>query len=172
MHGLNWVDYTLIAIVVLSAVISFFRGFIREAISLVVWVLGVLLALKFSASFQVYLPSFISDPLLRYGVAFVILFILIFIVGIVVNVVAQAFVHKVGLSLADRLLGLFFGVVRGMLVSAVFIMFLNVGFEKESVTLARSRLALGFEPMVVWLEAFLPEQMQQISRWVQLPGKI
>ena len=36
--NLNWVDYTIIGVIALSAVISIARGFVREVLSLIAWI--------------------------------------------------------------------------------------------------------------------------------------
>lgn len=44
---MNWVDFTIIGVIVLSALISIVRGFVREALSLISWVLAFFVASRF-----------------------------------------------------------------------------------------------------------------------------
>ena len=163
----NWVDYTIIGIIAFSIIISFFRGFLREAVSLVVWIAGVLLALKFATPVQVHLQAWIASATIRYIIAFVALFLVVFIVGALLNALLHAVVSKTGLSATDRLLGIFFGGVRGLLIIAILLMFVSVGNVKDGTALAQSRLAPEFKPIVVWLNGFLPMQIKQLSQWVR-----
>ena len=65
-----WVDYAIIAILVLSAGISVLRGFLKEAISLLGWVLAFWLALTFADDISGLFASTISQPSMRHGLAF------------------------------------------------------------------------------------------------------
>ena len=47
IHALNWADYLIIAIVGVSVLISIIRGFIREILSLAVWIIAFVVAFKF-----------------------------------------------------------------------------------------------------------------------------
>ena len=42
---LNWIDYSIVTIVIVSSVISLIRGFVRESISLATWILAVVVGL-------------------------------------------------------------------------------------------------------------------------------
>lgn len=174
LHGLNWVDYTIIGIVVFSIIISFFRGFVREAVSLVVWVVGVLIALRFADPLQMYFKAnaWIHSPTLRYVIAFVVLFLLVLVVGVVINSLIHLLVSKVGLSLMDRLIGIFFGAARGVLIVAVLLMFAMVGNVHERGAVAQSHLAADFKPLVTWLNSFVPVRMKQFSHWVMGDGNL
>ncbi len=165
-HSLNWVDYSIIGVIAFSTIISFFRGFSREAVSLVIWVVGILIALKFAEPASILLKSWIASPSLRYVIAFAALFLIIFIVGIFINAIIHAFVKNTGLGVTDRILGIIFGVARGLFIVAVLLMFVSVGKIKDGTYLAQSRIAPEFKPMVVWLNSFLPLQMKQFSQWV------
>ena len=58
--------------------------------------------------------------MLSLGASFIILFILTLIICGLVGGVVQKIISSVGLSLADRFLGLTFGLVRGALIVVVF----------------------------------------------------
>jgi len=168
LHNFNWVDYTIIGIVVFSTIISFFRGFVREAVSFVVWTIGVLLALRFADPLQTYFKAnaWIHSPILRYVIAFVVIFLLVLLIGVAINSLIHLAVSKVGLSLMDRLIGIFFGAARGALIVAVLLMFATVGNVHERGAVAQSRLAADFNPLVTWLNNFVPKRMKQFSHWV------
>ncbi len=166
IEHLNWFDFVIVAVIILSVVISFFRGFLREAISLITWIMGVLVALKFAPRVSELMQSFIHASTLRYLVAFIILFALVFIFGFIINMLVKRLVDVSGLGIVDRVFGIVFGAARGLIAVGVVLMFIGVTPMEDARWATTSQLASEFTPMVVWLDSFLPEQLQEVSQWV------
>lgn len=116
---LNWADWAIIAILGISMVISLMRGFVREAMSLVVWIAAVVVALVFYQQLAPLMSELVSTPSLRYLVAWLILFLGVLLVGGLINFLLARLVSASGLSGTDRLLGLVFGALRGFVVVMV-----------------------------------------------------
>ena len=167
IEHLNWFDFVMMAVILLSIVISFFRGFVREAVSVVTWILGIVIALKYAPIMSYYIPSFVTSNTLRYVAAFIALFMLIFILGFTLNVFLKRLIDVTGLSFVDRVLGVVFGAVRGLIVAAIVLMFVGVTSLQKSAWAQHSQLAPEFSPLISWLDRFLPEQMQGVTQWVK-----
>ena len=60
-----WFDLVIIGVIALSALISLIRGFVKESISLVTWVVAGLLALRYYAPMADLLEPFINSVTLR-----------------------------------------------------------------------------------------------------------
>jgi len=163
---LNWFDLVIMAIILLSIVISFFRGFLREAISLITWITGVLVALKFAPHASNLLPSFIHSTMLRFLIAFVALFLAVFILGFIVNFIIKRLIDMTGLSIVDRVVGIFFGSVRGLIAVGAILMFISVSPMQKAEWAKNSQLAPEFTPLVTWLDTYLPEKFRNVSQWV------
>ncbi|KAB7627964.1 CvpA family protein [Alkalilimnicola sp. S0819] len=116
------VDLVILGILALSALISLLRGFVREVMSVIVWVAAVWIGVRFAGSLSVYLVDYIASPSLRMGVAFVVLFVATLLLGALINHLASQLVSKTGLSGTDRMLGVVFGVLRGVLVVGVLVL--------------------------------------------------
>lgn len=154
-----WVDYIIIAIIVISALISVFRGFVREAFSLVVWIAAFWVAWAFFREFSQYLIQWISLPSARLGVSFAIIMIAVLIVGGVVNYLLSQLVEHTGLSGTDRLLGIFFGIGRGAIIVAIIILLAGLTALPQDPWWKQSLLIVHFQDLSLWLKSFLPEDI-------------
>ena len=147
---MNWVDITIIGIIAFSASVSIIRGFVREALSLVSWVLAFSIAGHFYTYITQYLTYFEND-MVRIAVAITILFFATLLVCSVVSYVIGQLIQKTGLSGTDRVLGICFGVLRGILVVAALL------FLVDTFT------SLSKSPY--WTESQLIPHFHFIIRW-------
>jgi membrane protein required for colicin V production len=160
---MNWFDFTILGIIVFSAVISVVRGFVKEAISLVVWLTAFFVASQFYLNLAQYLTR-IDDTMLRNGVAITILFIGTLVAGALINYVVSQLVKATGLSGTDRVLGAVFGALRGVLVVSAALFFLDTFTPASSSTWwAQSLLVPEFTFIIEWFFEYLKESSSFLS---------
>ena len=144
------IDYIIIGIIVFSVLVSLLRGFVREVMSLASWVVAFFIA----SNFYVYLAGLLSSIVSLYfrnGVAIAILFIASLIVGSIVNYVLGQLVDRTGLSGTDRVLGACFGLLRGVLIVAAMLFFLDTfTASNQSDWWKESKLIPHFRFVVDW----------------------
>ncbi|MGC7559606.1 CvpA family protein [Pasteurella sp. PK-2025] len=144
------IDYIIIAIIGFSILISVLRGFVREVMSLVSWILAFFVASHFYPYLANYLTQ-IESPYIRNGSAIALLFIATLIVGAIVNYTIGQLVDKTGLSGTDRVLGACFGLLRGVLIVAALLFFVdNFTNFSQSEWWKESKLIPHFGFIVEW----------------------
>ncbi|WP_370978869.1 CvpA family protein [Agaribacterium sp. ZY112] len=137
---MNWADWVILAILVVSSLLSLKRGFIKEALSLVNWAAAFVVAVTFRGVMADLLSTWVEAPSLREILAFASLFVATLIVGALISNVLSELVRITGLSSTDRTIGMVFGLLRGfVLVMAILLLVPNFvpidedGWWKESV---------------------------------------
>jgi len=116
---MNWVDWAIIAVLTVSTLISLWRGFAREALSLLGWVAAFILANLFADHLSPLLIKFIDNEPARYMAAFAVLFVGVLLLFNLLGIVVRQLIRLTGLSLLDRLLGTVFGFARGLIILLV-----------------------------------------------------
>ena len=138
-------DWFLIAILVFSFVMSWFKGFVREVLGLITVLAGLLLGAWFYRGFANMLKDVVrnEDPALFF--AFSVIFLATLVAGFVIIWLVTKFVKFAKLQWADRMLGAAFGLIRGWMIGAVVLLALTA-FDVQTERLKNSELAPYFLP--------------------------
>lgn len=163
MMELNWVDYTIIALLGLSVLISLFRGFIKETLSIITWGLAIWLSLLFSNLVSGMLSHSIENEMLRHLVAFASIFVSILILGAVFSFFLSSLVKSTGFGGTDRILGVAFGLARGVLITALLLVVVNLTSFQGQSWWKNSVLIPQFKPVMVWLEGYIPTNLKHLE---------
>jgi len=160
---MNWADWAIVIVLTLSSVISLARGFIKEALSLVIWIVALIVATVFSNRLEVFLINAISTPSLRAIAAFLFVFVAVLLLGALLNFLIGMIVKATGLSGTDRLFGMLFGFVRGALIVMIFLIYVpNYVPIKNDSWFSQSLLIPYFSPY----QAAVQNGLSAITDWV------
>jgi membrane protein required for colicin V production len=116
---LNPIDLGIIAVVLISGVLAFFRGFVKEVLSIVGWVGAAFATLYLFTLVAPFARHYLSPILLADAVTALAIFIVALIVLSVISHAIAARVRDSALSALDRSLGFLFGVLRGAVLVAI-----------------------------------------------------
>ncbi|AHL76029.1 CvpA family protein [Pseudomonas sp. KSR10] len=147
---LTWVDWAFIAVVVISSLISLKRGFVKEALSLLTWIIAGVVAWMFGGALSHHLAEFISTPSFQVIAACVILFVVTLLVGALINFLIGELVRVTGLSGTDRFLGMVFGAARGGLLIVVLVGLLSLAPVQQDPWWRESTLLPHFLLVADW----------------------
>lgn len=156
------VDYLIIVVIVVSALIGIWRGFVREALSLVVWVAAFWLAYLLAGRVESYFAGMVTDHSLRLVVAFVLLFLTVHVVGFVVARLLTSLLASIGLGGVNRLAGGGFGAMRGVLMVAVVVLLVGMTPLAEAALWRDSYIVGLFVDGLGWIQHYYPLDLNSV----------
>jgi len=120
--GIHWFDLAMIVVLILSGIWSLFRGFLREMLSLLGFVVVVALAVYAYPYVFDALEGVVSESWVRQVVGLALLFIAAVVLFVGFVKLGVLLTHAMGLSILDRLLGFLFGLAKVVVfVSLLFV---------------------------------------------------
>ena len=150
------VDWVIVVVLVVSILLSLWRGFMREALSLAGWVAAFLVANLFVDQMATLLADAIDNITGRYVAAYAMLFVGTLIVSTVVAYLAGQLIKATGLSVFDRLLGTVFGFARGVILILVCVFVLRqLVAPSDLLWLDQSQLMPHIDMLGRWARSLL-----------------
>jgi membrane protein required for colicin V production len=138
-------DWLILAILVYSIAMSWFKGFVREVLGLATVVLGLLLASWFDQAVAGMFKDVVRTENLALFLGFSVIFLVTLVAGFVIIWLITRFMKFAKIQWADRLLGAAFGFIRGWVIGSVILLALTA-FEVQTERLKNSELAPYFLP--------------------------
>jgi membrane protein required for colicin V production len=153
MSHLTAIDWVIIVVLLLSTLLSLWRGFAREALSLAGWIAAFFVANLFVDQMASLLATTIENITGRYVAAYAILFVGTLVASTFVTYLAAQFIKATGLTVLDRMLGTVFGFARGLILILVCVFVLR---------------QLVPPPDLLWLDkSTLMPHVDMLGRWAQ-----
>jgi membrane protein required for colicin V production len=110
------VDWILLAVLLLSMVLGAWRGLVYEVLSVMAWLAAFVAAQWFAPDVAQRLPMGNASEPVRYAAGFVVVFVGAVFAGGLVAWLVKKLVEAVGLRPIDRMLGMLFGLARGLIL--------------------------------------------------------
>jgi membrane protein required for colicin V production len=181
MEGFTLIDAVVAGIILISAVLAFSRGFVREVLSIAGWIVAAIVAYAFAPQAEPLVKEipvageFLADSCeLSILAAFTAVFAVALIVVSIFTPLFSSLVQKSALGGFDQGLGFLFGVVRGILLVAVaFVLYDRIVPAGQGIEMIdASRSAAIFEQSKDVIEKQIPTDAPEwiVERYEHLTG--
>lgn len=166
MDGFTLVDAGVAIIVLLSGVLAYSRGLVRELMAILGWIGATVVAFMFAPQVEPLVRQipvvgdFIGDSCeLAIIAAFAAVFAIALIVVSIFTPLFSSVVQRSAIGGIDQGLGFFFGVLRGILLVAVaFFVYDTIFATQEIAMVDQSRSSTVFAQLTGRIESQNPEQ--------------
>ena len=163
-------DIVIILVLVGSTLIGALRGFVREAASLVFWLIAIWAAWKFGPVIEPHLGGLLADPSVAPWVGRLGVLVFVLLIGWVVGMLLSYFTRSLGLGVMDRVLGLLFGILRGAVLVGLMIIGGELLHLNHEEWWGRSKLVPYAETVGDWLRAMVGEKGDPWAKLERLTG--
>lgn len=155
MDGFTIIDAVVAAVIILSAILAWSRGFVRESLAILGWIGAAVLAFLFAPTVRPMvaqlpvLDRFMGDSCELATIAgFAVVFALALVIFSIITPLFSSVVQRSALGGVDQGMGFLFGVARGILLVAIaFIVYDRVMTTQDVPMVENSRSAQVFERM-------------------------
>lgn len=120
IHLSNY-DFIFGAIILVSVIFGIFRGGVAELLSMSTWFIALFVMRKYSGEIEKLIPQLVSNSMLRSLVSYIVAFIAVAIVIMLIKIMFHKFIHSLGLGGLNYFIGALFGIARGLVISALII---------------------------------------------------
>lgn len=159
--AIGWVDWALLAVLVLSAAVGLSRGLVFEVLSLAGWVAAYVVTQLFAPDLAVHLPIGVPGSALNHAAAVAVTFVLALIVWSLLSRVLRMLIHATPLQVIDRVLGAGFGLLRGAVLLLVVATVVSMTPAGRSPAWQHSQGATWLGVALQGLRPVLPDSLAQ-----------
>ncbi|MBQ9089666.1 MAG: CvpA family protein [Alphaproteobacteria bacterium] len=156
------IDMIVIGTLVFSVLFSLYRGLVSELLGISSWILAGIGAMCSYTPMQPIMGKMIENPKIAGLCGSLLVSLVILVIMTVINARIGQKLRQSALSGLDRILGLLFGLLRGILLIALFYIGLSMIFsDKQIEDLNKDNISIPYiQKTVQFLKKFLPENIQ------------
>lgn len=161
---MTWIDYLVIAVLLLSVAWGAWRGLVHEVLSLTGWVMAFVLANLFAGPLANAFPGAMR-PGLRVPLAYVLVFVGTLVLATIAAAILTRYIRVSVLHSLDRWLGALFGLARGILILIAFAVVAGLSPLPRSPAWTQSATGYSLAQTVIQLKPWLPPALAQRLRY-------
>ncbi len=174
VHGmgrsLTGADLVIVLVLLISTIVGLLRGFIREIAALAFWIVGLWAAWILGPRVEPYLGGYLADPAVRPWVGRLVVLVAVLFAGYFVGLLLNLLLRSAGLGLIDRLVGMLFGILRGVVLLGVLIICGELVHVNHDSWWRRSKLIPYGETVGDCLRAMVGEKGEPWAKLERLTG--
>ena len=161
MEPLNNVDVIILIGFVVSMLVAFIRGFVKEVLSILGLALFVILVVYLSPKFLPILNKYIASQILAQIVIFLVIMAVFYAIWIISTDKLINRIRTSTLSFMDRLFGLLFGLLRALLLLGFCFLILKIMLPDEikKESFKKSKFFVVAQTTSDVIEKILPESL-------------
>lgn len=166
MYNLNNLDFVILAIVLVSALIALNRGLIKEVLSIVGWVLSTIIIVYSLPVCVPFVKKYIESGIIAGIVTSLAVFVIFFVIWIYTTSSVVGKIRTSKLNGLDRFLGLFFGVMRAFLLIVLFNIMVSwiIPNDKQPEILVKSKYYQLAGTFAKPLENMIPQETLKLIK--------
>jgi membrane protein required for colicin V production len=151
-------DYAILIILLVSALLGLVRGFLREVASLLIWILGFWVAIRYAATLG-EMFRFVKSSEDRLFIGYGLVLVMTLIVSTVAGMLLKKLVESSGAGVGDRSLGTLFGMARGMVIVTTLILVGDMALTPQPRWWRESKLIPYAAPLLKVARRMAPLQV-------------
>ena len=167
---MTFVDILISLVLLVSVLIGAARGFVRELVALIFWIAAIWSAWVFGPHVEPYLGGLLSAPQVRVWAGRVVVLVFVLCIGALVGFILGLLARGSGLGWLDRLMGVMFGCVRGMLLLGVLAICGELLHLNQEPWWQHAKLSPYCETVGDWLRAMVGEKGEPWATLERLTG--
>jgi len=154
-------DYFVLFVIAGSIVLSVLRGFVKELISIIAWIIAFFVAKIYTVELAYLLPEAIPNDEVRYLAAFLILFLCTLLICTLLGIALSQVFKIAGMGWLDRILGGVFGFARGIFIVAIVVMLCGLTSLPQQPAWRSALLSAPFEAIVAKMLPLMPQAVEE-----------
>lgn len=154
-------DFAFLGLVVVLAILGFWRGLVSEVLALAGWVLAFIAARLFAGEAGSLFVNWVSEPAFAYVAGFALVFAAVLVLVAICRYLLRALIRAVGLGFVDRGLGAVFGGVKAVAIAGLLVALGGVSGVSRAPWWEAALFSPLLETAVVAAKPWLPDAVAE-----------
>lgn len=159
----NYIDITIVVIILITALIGFMRGLVWMATFIATWIVAGLLAFTYKDQLASALPIKLDSDFAQMALSFGLIFLGVLIIGAIVNAIFHKLIKSTGFGTFDRILGIGLGALLGAVAISLLLILIEGVFKDlpKQDAWTKSKFIPKFQEAAEWIKSNTPEKISK-----------
>jgi len=158
---MNWIDILILVVIAASILVGIWKGFIYETLSLLSWVASFVVARIYAPEMAQWLQQSIESESVILLLSWLLPFLVTLLALNLVKILLIKIITIAGLRPIDRLLGAFFGAIKGALLVTAGVIVIQLILSRSGEAFdTDSKLVPHFQVIALWMLESLNQETE------------